>query len=122
MKSDFRKEKGKQVAKAGDLISVHPEIFDDKNGSYSRNNPGLVFGTANFINPNGIASITWVEDGSSNYCKLRDLKVVKSKSNMKSVTIAEIIALLVKEPIKKMNDSGFPKDLFEVLVREDWRK
>ena len=41
---------------------------------------------------------------------------------MKSVTIAEIIALLVKEPIKKMNDSGFPKDFFEVLVREDWRK
>jgi hypothetical protein len=29
---------------------------------------------------------------------------------------------LVKEPIKKKNDSGFPKDFFEVLVREDWRK
>ena len=51
MKSDFRKGKGKQVAKAGDLISVHPEIVDDKNGSYSRNNPSLVFGTANSINP-----------------------------------------------------------------------
>jgi hypothetical protein len=122
MKSDFRKGKGKQVAKAGDLISVHPEIVDDKNGSYSRNNPSLVFGTANSINPNGIASITWVEDGSPNYCKLCDLTVVKSKSNMKSVTTAGIIALLVKEPIKKKNDSGFPKDFFEVLVREDWRK
>jgi predicted alpha/beta hydrolase len=41
---------------------------------------------------------------------------------VKSVLTA-IIALLVKgKPIKKKKDSGFPKDFFEVLVREDWRK
>jgi hypothetical protein len=112
VKVDSRMGKGKQVAKVGDLISVRPEIFDDKKGSYSLKNPGLVFGTVNSIAPNGIASITWVEDGSTNFCKLRDLTVVKSKRNVKSV-IAGIIALLVKgKPIKKKKDSGFPKDFF----------
>jgi hypothetical protein len=111
-KFNSRKGKGKQVAKVGDLISVKPEIFDDKKGSYSLKNPGLVFGTVNSIAPNGIASITWVEDGSTNFCKLRDLTVVKSKRNVKSV-VAGIIALLVKgKPIKKKKDSGFPKDFF----------
>jgi hypothetical protein len=50
--------------------------------------------------------------------------VVKSKRNVKSI-LAGIIALLVQgKPIKKKKkeESGFPKDFFEVLVREDWRK
>ncbi len=60
-----------------------------------------MFGTVNSITPKGIANVTWVEDGSINYCKLRDLTVVKSKRNVKSI-LAGIIALLVKgKPIKK---------------------
>jgi hypothetical protein len=121
-RNPIRKGKGKQVASVGDLISVRPEIFDDDTGSYSKANPGLIFGTVNSITPNGIANVTWVEDLSSNNCKLRDLTVVRSKRNVKSV-LAGIIALFVKgKPIKKKKDSDFPKDFFEVLVREDWRK
>jgi hypothetical protein len=117
-----RKWKGRKVANVGDLISVRPEIFDDDTESYSKANPGLVFGTVNSITPNGIANVTWVEDLSSNNCKLRDLTVVRSKRNVKSV-LAGIIALLVKgKPIKKKKNDDFPKDFFEVLVREDWRK
>jgi hypothetical protein len=121
-KADLRKGKGKQVAKVGDLISVAPEIFDGQSGSYSKENPDRIFGTVNSITKNGIANITWVDDGSSNNCKLRDLTVVKSKRDVKSV-VAGIIAFLVKgKPIKKKNHSDFPKDFFEVLVQEDWRK
>jgi hypothetical protein len=110
---DFRKGKGKQVAKVGDLISVKPEIFDDKKGSYSLKNPGLVFGTVNSIAPNGIASITWVEDGSTNFCKLRDLTVVKSKRNVISV-IAGIIALFIGERQANQKEEGlrFSKRFF----------
>jgi len=116
-----RKGKGKLVAKVGDLISVRPEIFDGPDGAYSSQFPGLVFGTVNSINSKGIANVTWVEDGSSNDCKLRDLTVVKTKRTVKAV-VAGIIAFLTKgKPLKKLR-SDFPKDFFEVLVREDWRK
>jgi hypothetical protein len=119
---NFRKGKGKLVAKVGDLISVKPEIFDDETGAYSKENPGLIFGTVDAIALNGIAKVTWVDDGSFNFCKLRDLTVVKSKRDVKSV-VAGIIALLVKgKPIKTKKNQDFPKDFFEVLVREDWRK
>ena len=117
-----RKGKGKMVAKVGDLVYVQPQIFDDATGSYSKQFPGRVFGTVNEISNSGIANVTWVEDGSSNNCKLRDLNVAKSKRTVRAV-VAGIIALLVKgKPIKKKKDTGFPKDFFEVLVREDWRK
>jgi hypothetical protein len=117
-----RKGKGKLVAKVGDLISVRPEIFDGPDGAYSSQFPGLVFGTVNSISSTGIANVTWVEDGSANDCKLRaDLTVVKPKRTVKAV-VARIIAFLIKgKPLKKLK-SGFPKDFFEVLVREDWRK
>jgi hypothetical protein len=117
-----RKGKGKMVAKVGDLIYVMPEIFDDESGSYSKLHPERVFGTANSIDAKGIANITWVEDGSSNQFKLKDLFVAKPKRTVRTV-VAGIIALLVKgKPIKKKKDTGFPKDFFEVLVREDWCK
>jgi hypothetical protein len=87
MKADLRKGKGKQVAKVGDLISVSSEIFDNEPGSYSANNPERVFGTVNSITKNGLANITWVEDGSSNICKLRDLTVVKSKRDVKRLLL-----------------------------------
>jgi hypothetical protein len=116
------KGKGKMIAKVGDLIYVMPEIFDGKTGSYSKLHPERVFGTVNSIDAKCIANITWVEDGSSNQCKLRDLFVAKPKRTVRTV-VAGIIALLVTgKPIKKKKDSGFPKDFFEVLVREDWRK
>jgi hypothetical protein len=69
---NFRKGKGKLVAKVGDLISVRPEIFDDETGNYSKENPGLIFGTVDAIARNGIARITWVDDGSFNFCKFRN--------------------------------------------------
>jgi hypothetical protein len=112
MKAYLRKGKGKQVAKVGDLISVASEIFDEEPGSYSKENPERIFGTVNSITQNGIANITWVEDGSSNNCKLRDLTVEKSKRDVKSI-IAGIIALLIKgKPIKKKKQTDFPKDFF----------
>jgi hypothetical protein len=93
--------KGKMVAKVGDLlIYVMPEIFDDESGSYSKLHPKRVFGTVNSIDAKGIANITWVEDGSSNQYKLRDLFVAKPKRTVRTV-VAGIIALLVKgKPIK----------------------
>ena len=121
-KSTVRKGKGKLIAKVGDLISVSPKLFDDESGSYSKEFPELVHGTVNSIDKKGIANITWVEDGSSNECKLRDLTVVKQKRDVKSV-VAGIIALLIKgKSLKRKEDNGFPKDFFEVLVRDDWRK
>jgi hypothetical protein len=48
--------------------------------------------------------------------------VAKPKRTVRNV-IAGIIALLVKgKPVKKKLKGDFPKDFFEVLVREDWRK
>jgi hypothetical protein len=92
---------------------AYDALFDDETGLYSCNNPGLVFGTVNSITPEGIASITWIEDGSSNYCKLRDLTVVRPKRNVKSI-LAAIIALLVKgKPIKKKKQSN----IFYCLIK-----
>jgi hypothetical protein len=57
-----------------------------------------------------------------NDCKLRDLTVVKKKRGVRTI-VAGIIAMLVKgKPIKKKKHNVFPKDFFEVLVKEDWRK
>jgi hypothetical protein len=120
--SYIRKGKGKLVAKVGDLISVSPTIFDGPDGSYSIKNPSRVFGTVQSISPKGIANVLWVEDGSVNDCKLRDLTVVKTKRTVRTV-VAGIIALLIQgKPISRKKNSDFPKDFFEVLVREDWRK
>jgi hypothetical protein len=120
--SYIRKGKGKLVAKVGDLISVSPTIFDGPDGSYSIKNPSRVFGTVQSISPKGIANVLWVEDGSANDCKLRDLTVVKTKRTVRTV-VAGIIALLIQgKPISRKKNSDFPKDFFEVLVREDWRK
>ena len=114
--------KNKRVANVGDLISVCPTIFDGPDGQYSMQFPGRVYGTVNSISKKGIANITWVEDGSSNDCKIKDLTVVKSKRTVRNV-VAGIIALLIEgKPLKKKKDTDFPKDFFEVLVREDWRK
>ncbi len=96
------KGKGKQVAKVGDLISVRPEIFDGPDGAYSSQFPELVLGTVNSISPKGIANITWVDDGSANDCKLRNLTVVKPKRTVKAV-VARVKAFLTKgKPLKKL--------------------
>ncbi len=114
--SRVRKGKGKMVARIGDLIYVLPKIFDDKEKSYSKQFPDRVFGTVNSISANGIANVTWVEDGSSSDCKLRDLYVAKPKLTVRNV-ITGIIALLVKgKPVKRKLKDDFPKDFFEVLV------
>jgi hypothetical protein len=109
--SSKRKGKRKMIAKVGDLIYVMPEIFDDETGSYSKIHPERVFGTVNTINAKGIANVTWVEDGSSNDCKLRDLFVAKPKRTVHTV-IDGIIALLVKgKPLKKKKRYWIPEGL-----------
>jgi hypothetical protein len=110
--STVRKGKGKLVARVGDLISVSPTIFDGPDGAYSLKNPGRVFGTVNTISQKGIANVTWVEDGSANDCKLRDLTVVKTKRTVRTV-LASIIALLIQgKPIARKKNNDFPKDFF----------
>jgi hypothetical protein len=65
---------GRRSAKVGDLISVSPEIFDgDTPGSYSKQYPDRVYGTVKAIAKNGLATVIWVEDGSANDCKIKDL-------------------------------------------------
>jgi hypothetical protein len=124
-KMETRIGKGKRVAKVGDLISVSSKLFDgDQPGSYSSEHPDRVFGTVTSISSNGIAKITWIEDGSSNDCKLRDLKVEKEKFTSDSA-VAAIVALLVEGDVVKftpIDEKEWPKTFFEVLVRSDWRR
>ena len=112
--------KHKAIAKVGDLISVPAELFDSKPGSYSKDHPERCFGTVSSIDKKGVAKVIWIEDGSSDDYKLRDLIVEKRK-----FTSGSIVAMLregdkVAFAPKDIND--WPKDFFEVLVRSDWRK
>ncbi len=62
----------------------------------------------------------WVEDGSINDCKLRDLTVVQRKFATET-----IVAMLIegnKVAFAPKDKDDWPKDFFEVLVRSDWRK
>ena len=117
-------KKGNRLAKVGDLISVSPEIFDGETpGSYSQQYPERVYGTVKAIAKNGLASVIWVEDGSADDCKLKDLKVEKEKFTTETI-IARIVALLVegdKVSITPVDEATMPKNFFEVLVRSDWR-
>jgi hypothetical protein len=114
------KGKHKLVAKVGDLVSVPPEIFDDEPGSYSSTHPERCYGTVSSIDKKGIAKVLWVQDGSSNDCKLRDLTVVKRKFATETIVAMLIEGNKVAFAPKDKND--WPKDFFEVLVRSDWRK
>ena len=114
------KGKHKLVAKVGDLISVPPELFDDEPGSYSSKHPERCYGTVSSIDKKGIAKVLWVEDGSCNDCKLRDLTVVKRKFATETIVAMLIEGNKVAFAPKDKND--WPKDFFEVLVRSDWRK
>ena len=114
------KGKHKLVAKVGDLVSVPPEIFDDEPGSYSSKHPERCYGTVSSIDKKGIAKVLWVQDGSSNDCKLRDLTVVKRKFATETIVAMLIEGNKVAFAPKDKND--WPKDFFEVLVRSDWRK
>ena len=117
-------KQGRKIAKVGDLISVCPEIFDGETpGSYSKLYPDRVYGTVKAIAKNGIATVIWVEDGSMNDCKIKDLKVEKEKFTTETI-IAKIVALLVegdKVPAAPEDESTMPRNFFEVLVRSDWR-
>ena len=112
--------KHKAIAKVGDLISVPAELFDSTPGSYSKDHPERCFGTVSSIDKKGVAKVIWVEDGSSDDCKLRDLIVEKRKFTSGSIVAMLIEGDKVAFAPKDIND--WPKDFFEVLVRSDWRK
>ena len=117
--------KGKRVAKVGDLVSIPSKLFDgDVPGSYSDSHPENVFGTVTSISSNGIANVIWIEDGSSDNCKLRDLTVERMKFTSDDA-VAAIVALLIEGDtvhFAPIDEKEWPKTFFEALVRSDWRR
>ena len=120
--STYRRPLGKKkrVAKIGDLISVAPELFDETPGSYSKDYPERVMGTVKAIDKRGVATISWIEDNSTDEVKLRDLTVEKRKWNPDEVVIMLEIGTTAAYESKEKN--SLPRNFFEALVRKDWRK
>ena len=118
------KNKGKAIARVGDLISVPATLFDETPGSYSAVYPDRVFGTVKNISKKGIAEIVWTEDKSVNECRLRDLTVERRKAKARNL-VNHIVAYLIEGTtmaFQPKNDKDWPKNFFEALVRADWRK
>ena len=109
----------------GDLVSIPSKLFDgDVPGSYSDSHPENVFGTVTSISSNGIANVIWIEDGSSDNCKLRDLTVERMKFTSDDA-VAAIVALLIEGDtvhFAPIDEKEWPKTFFEALVRSDWRR
>ena len=103
------------------LISVAPELFDETPGSYSKDYLEREMGTVKSIDKRGVATISWIEDNSTDEVKLRDLTVEKRKWNPEEVVVMLEIGNTVAFESEELNHS-LRISSFEALVRKDWRK
>ena len=117
----LNKKKGQQKKlRVGDLVSLPATSFDDEPGSYSRENPEKCMGQVVKVNDDGLVEVKWLEDGSVDDVRLKDLtrEVEKRNANFILVYLMEGQAVAFELQEKKI----MPKNFFEVLVRTDWRK
>jgi hypothetical protein len=104
----------------GDIVSLPSTAFDgDDPGSYSSGHPDVCFGQVLKVKKNGLASVKWLEDGSIQDVRMRDLT-----REVKKLTLASIIVLLVEGEhvaFQSREKSIMPKNFFEAMVKADWR-
>ena len=105
----------------GDLVSLPSEAFDGNvRGSFSDDHPDKCIGKVLEIDSKGLVMVQWLEDDEVSPARLKDLTLEVRKK-----TIANIIVLLVEGEqvaFEAADKKKFPKNLFELLVKSDWRK
>ena len=110
----------KKIAK-GDLVSCASTIFDgDEPGSYSDGQPERCYGVATSGVKRGVVTVRWKDDDATMKIMAKDLRVEYEKVNN-----AKIVALLVEGKKVAFVHAGkeqWPKDFFELLVKDDWRE
>jgi hypothetical protein len=126
--ADFSQKKVKSKGKGrplmigkGDVVSLPSSAFDGAvPGSFSSVHPDPCEGLVVEVNKKGLAKVKWLEDGSVQDVRVKDLSRVVEK-----LTVASIIVLLVEGEhvaFQSREKSEMPKNFFEAMVRKEWRR
>ena len=113
----------------GDVVSLPATAFDGEvPGSYSDEHPEPSYGEVLSISDSGLVKVKWMKDDHDDdwvtdgvgEVRLRDLSL-----EVRRRTISNIIVFLVEGEqvaFEHLDKNNWPKNFFELLVKQDWRK
>ena len=128
-KGSTKKNKGGPKIKVGDVVSLPATAFDGEvPGSYSDEHPEPSYGEVLSISDSGLVKVKWMKDDHDDdwvtdgvgEVRLRDLSL-----EVRRRTISNIIVFLVEGEqvaFEHLDKNNWPKNFFELLVKQDWRK